>query len=139
MILTGDDYGEQERFKGLLAQEFEVKDLGPMKYFLGMEVARTKQEIVVPQYVLDLLKETGMSNCKPVTTPFEPKVSQYMHNPFKEHLEVVYRILRYLKKTPENGLLFKKNEERGDETFTDADWAGSIEDRRSTTGYCNKV
>ncbi|XP_062075662.1 uncharacterized mitochondrial protein AtMg00810-like [Humulus lupulus] len=66
-------------------------------------------------------------------------VSQYMYNPLEEHLEAVYKVLRYLKKTPGIGLLYKKNEERGVEAFTDVDWAGSIEDRRSTIGYCTKV
>ncbi|XP_062118913.1 uncharacterized mitochondrial protein AtMg00810-like [Humulus lupulus] len=66
-------------------------------------------------------------------------VCQYMHNPLEEHLEAVYRVLRYLKKTPGIWLLFKKYEERGVEAFTDADWVGSVEDRRSTTGYCTKI
>ena len=63
-------------------------------------------------------------------------VSQFMHSPYEKHLEAVYRILRYLKGTPGKGLLFKKNEKRGIEVYTDADWVGSITDRRSTSGYC---
>ena len=63
-------------------------------------------------------------------------VSQFMHSPYEEHLEAVYRILRYLKSTPGKGLFFKKNEKRGIEVYTDADWAGSVTDRRSTSGYC---
>lgn len=44
----------------MLAHEFEVKDLGELKYFLAMEIARSKAGIVVSQrkYVLDLLQET---------------------------------------------------------------------------------
>ena len=37
MMITSDDYGEQDKLKGVLAQEFEVKDLIPMNYFLGMK------------------------------------------------------------------------------------------------------
>ena len=40
-------------------------------------------------------------------------VSQFMHSPYEEHLDVIHRILRYLKITPEKGLFFKKNEQRG--------------------------
>ena len=45
-----------------MAKEFEIKDLGSLKYFLGIEVARSKQGIFISQrkYVLDLLQETGM-------------------------------------------------------------------------------
>ena len=42
-ILTGDDLEELGQLKGFSAQEFEIKDLGQLQYFLGMEVARTKK------------------------------------------------------------------------------------------------
>ncbi|RVW32553.1 Retrovirus-related Pol polyprotein from transposon RE1 [Vitis vinifera] len=66
-------------------------------------------------------------------------VSQFMHAPGPEHFEVVYRILRYLKETPGRGLLFKSRGHLQIETYTDADWAGSIVDRRSTSRYCSFV
>ena len=62
-------------------------------------------------------------------------VSQFMHSPSKSHLDVVYRILKYLKGTPGRGLLFQKNEERKVEVYVHADWAGLVTDRRSTSGY----
>lgn len=73
IILTGDDSMEIERLKSTLTMEFETRDLGQMKYFLGMEVARSKKGISVSQrkYVTDLLKETGMLGCKPSDTPIE--------------------------------------------------------------------
>ena len=52
--------------------EFEIKYLGSLRYFLGMKVARSKKSIVSQQkYILDLLKETGMSDCKLADTPVE--------------------------------------------------------------------
>nr|CAN70101.1 hypothetical protein VITISV_041740 [Vitis vinifera] len=54
-------------------------------------------------------------------------------------MEVVYRILRYLKVTPGKGLIFEKNQRRDIEAFSDADWAGSVQDRRSTSGYYTYV
>jgi Reverse transcriptase (RNA-dependent DNA polymerase) len=58
-----------------LGKEFEMKDLGQLKYFLRIEVACGAKEIVLSQrkYVLDLLKETCMLGCKPVVTPIEQK------------------------------------------------------------------
>ena len=76
IILTSDDINEMNRLKTSLAKEFEIKDLGALRYFLGMEVARSKKGIMVNQrkYILDLLKETGMSGCRPVETPIDPNV-----------------------------------------------------------------
>jgi len=59
-------------------------------------------------------------------------VSQFMHNPKEVHLQVVHRILHYLKATPGKGILFKKGSELLLEAYTDVDYAGSVIDRRST-------
>ena len=61
IVFTGDDLEEMGKLKNDLAKEFEIKDLGNLKYFLGIEVARSKDGIFIfeRQYVLDLLKETG--------------------------------------------------------------------------------
>ena len=48
-------------------------------------------------------------------------VSQYMHASCEEHLEAIYRILKYLKGSPGKGLFFKKGETRTIEGYTDAD------------------
>ncbi|RVW92973.1 Retrovirus-related Pol polyprotein from transposon RE1 [Vitis vinifera] len=76
IVLTGDDCNELEKLKGKLAEEFEIKDLEALKYFLGMEFARSKEDIFVNQrkYALDLLDETGMLGCKPAETPIELNV-----------------------------------------------------------------
>lgn len=73
MIITGDDIHEIENLKRRLHSMFKVKDLGKLQYFLGMEIARSKQGIFVSQrrYVLNLLKETGKLGCKPASTPQE--------------------------------------------------------------------
>ena len=47
IIITGSNEAEIQRLKGVLSTEFEVKDLRKLKYFLGMEVARSKEGIVV--------------------------------------------------------------------------------------------
>ncbi|KAM6556207.1 hypothetical protein CsatB_003226 [Cannabis sativa] len=66
-------------------------------------------------------------------------VSQFLNNPFEEHMDAVYRILRYLKGTPGKGLMFRKTLNKDLQIYTDADWAGSLTDRRSTSGYCSYV
>ena len=66
-------------------------------------------------------------------------VSQVMHSPHEEHFQVVYKILRYLKKTPRKGLLFKKRDHMSVEAFTDANWVRSVSEKRSTSRYCTFV
>ncbi|RVW75978.1 Retrovirus-related Pol polyprotein from transposon RE1 [Vitis vinifera] len=150
MVVTGNDPEERKALQNYLSREFEMKDLGPLKYFLGIEVSQSSEGIFLFQrkYALDLLQETGMSGCQPVNTPIEEAhtrpdlayalsvVSQYMHNPGEQHMNAVMRILRYLKNAPRNGILFAKNvNHQSIEVYTDADWAGALDDRRSTSGY----
>ncbi|RDY05095.1 Copia protein, partial [Mucuna pruriens] len=63
-------------------------------------------------------------------------VSQFMHDPKERHLQAVERILQYLKASLGKGLLFKKEGTLSMEIYTDADYAGSVVDRRSTSRYC---
>ena len=63
-------------------------------------------------------------------------ITQFMHSPKEAHLQVAYRVLQYLKGTPSKGILFKRNEGLVLEAYTDADYVGSIINRRSTFGYC---
>ena len=49
IIVTGNDEKEKETLKNCLAKEFEIKDLGRLKYFLGIEVARSQQGIFISQ------------------------------------------------------------------------------------------
>ena len=74
IILTGDDQEELLALKGKLSREFEIKDLGELLYFLGMEFGRSRKGIIISQkkYVLDLLKGTGMSGCRLADTLIDP-------------------------------------------------------------------
>ncbi|RVW12247.1 Retrovirus-related Pol polyprotein from transposon RE1 [Vitis vinifera] len=178
MVVTGNDPKERKTLQNYLSREFEMKDLGPLKYFLGIEVSRSSEGIFLSQrkYALDLLQEIGMSGCQPINTSIEEGlklcvepnqvstdkgryqrlvgrlmylaytrpdlayalsvVSQYMHNPREQHMNAVMRILRYLKNAPGKGILFAKNiDHQSIEVYTDADWVGAVDDRRSTSGY----
>ncbi|KAA0052345.1 Cysteine-rich RLK (receptor-like protein kinase) 8 [Cucumis melo var. makuwa] len=181
IVLSGDDQAEISQLKQRMGNEFEINDLGNLKYFLGMEVTRSKEGISVSQkkYILDLLTETGMLGCRSVDTLIEfncklgnsddqvpvdkeeyqrlmgkliylfhtrpdiffavSVVSQFMQAPYEEHMEAVKRILRYLKTTHGKGLMFRKTNRKTIEIYTDSDSAGSVVDRKSTSGYCTFV
>lgn len=162
-----------------LNDEFALKDLGDLHYFLGIEVSKVQDGILLTQekYASDLLKRVGMENCKPVNTPLSPseklsaydgellgasdstryrsivgalqyltltrpdisfavnKVCQYLHKPTTLHWTVVKRILRYLRNTVGIGLKIQRSLSMLVSAFSDADWAGCSDDRRSTGGF----
>ncbi|KAM1109444.1 hypothetical protein ACFX19_008957 [Malus domestica] len=83
-----------------------------------------------------------MLDCKPVDTLIEQNHRLRLfpdqvptHKEREAHMDVVTRILRYLKMAPGRGLVFSKNGHLNVKGYTNADWAGSIIDRRSTSGY----
>jgi hypothetical protein len=62
-------------------------------------------------------------------------ISRYMKNPTEMHLLAAKRILRYLQETRDFGLFYKKGEKLKLFGFTDSDYAGDQDDKRSTSGY----
>ncbi|RVW50044.1 Retrovirus-related Pol polyprotein from transposon RE2 [Vitis vinifera] len=178
IVITGSDQNGIQKLKQHLFTHFQTKDLGKLKYFLGIEIAQSSSGVVLSQrkYALDILEETGMLDCKPVDTPMDPNVklipgqgeplgdpgryrrlvgklnyltitrpdisfpvsvvSQFLQSPCDSHWDAVIRILRYIKSTPGQGVLYENRGHTQVVGYTDADWAGSPTDRRSTSGYC---
>ncbi|KAK2969735.1 hypothetical protein RJ640_015879 [Escallonia rubra] len=62
-------------FDSYLDQKFHIKDLGKLKYFLGIEVACSRSGIVICQrkYMLDILQESGLFGAKPSSFPMDSK------------------------------------------------------------------
>ncbi|XP_016207148.1 uncharacterized protein LOC107647592 [Arachis ipaensis] len=73
MIITGSDAEEIEKLRRNIFTDFEMKDLGRLKYFLGIEVLQSSKGIFISQrkYILDLLAETRMVDCKSIDTPMQ--------------------------------------------------------------------
>ncbi|RVW50800.1 Retrovirus-related Pol polyprotein from transposon TNT 1-94 [Vitis vinifera] len=149
IVITGSDQDGIQKLKQHLFTHFQTKDLGKLKYFLGIEIAQSSSGVVLSQrkYALDILEETGMLDCKPVDTPMDPNVklvpgqgeplgdpgryrrlvgklnyltitrpdisfpvsvvSQFLQSPCDSHWDAVIRILRYIKSTPGQGVLYE--------------------------------
>jgi hypothetical protein len=71
IVITGSSVQEINNLKEFLQQQFDVKDLGSLKYFLGIEITRSSSGILLTQrkYTLDLLSDYGLLGCKPAETP----------------------------------------------------------------------
>ena len=81
LIIVGDSAIEIDHVKGLLKQEFEMKVLGDLRYFLGIEIIRTSEGIWLSQrqYALDMLSKYGMADCKPIAMPLDVNAKLSAH------------------------------------------------------------
>ena len=178
IVIIGSDYDGIQKLKQHLFTHFQTKDLGKLKYFLGIEIAQSSTGVVFSQrkYALDILEETGMLDSKLVDTPMVPNVklvpgqgeslrdprryrrlvgklnyltitrpdisflvsvvSQFLQSPCYSHWDVVICILRYIKSTPGQGVLYENIGHTQVVGYTDADWASSPTNRCSTSRYC---
>lgn len=178
MIITGDDYDGIDSLKSELARCFAMKDLGLLRYFLGIEVAFSNKGYLLSQskYIADLFERARLTDNKIVDTPLETNaryspsdglplsdpglyrtvvgslvyltvtrpdianavhvVSQFVTAPTTVHWAAVLRILRYLRGTQFQSLLFSSTSSLELRAYSDADWAGDPTDRKSTTGFC---
>jgi hypothetical protein len=177
LIFTGNCEVMMLEFKSSMLREFDMSDLGKMRFFLGIEVLQNSDGIYICQrkYALEVLKRFGMMESKLVTSPIVPGfkvskngdgnivdetyykqlvgslmyltatrpdmmfatclISRYMTKPMQTHLQAAKRVLRYLKGTVNYGLYYKKGGDGELLAFTDSDYAGDEEDRKSTSGY----
>ena len=74
LIPRGDHDADMEHVKTLfLKKKFDMKDLGEVQYFLGIEIIRTPEGIwlLQRQYSLDMLSKYGMADCKPISMPLD--------------------------------------------------------------------
>ena len=177
LIYTGNDKSMFDDFKNSMMLEFDMTDLGRMRYFLGIEVIQSLDGIFVCQrkYAHEILGRFGMDKSNPVKNPIVPGtklskdeagtkvdetlfkqvvgslmyltatrpdlmygvslISRFMSCPTESHWLAAKRILRYLKGTTELGIFYKKNGCTNLVAYTDSDFAGDLDDRRSTSGF----
>ncbi|GKC78439.1 ribonuclease H-like domain-containing protein [Tanacetum coccineum] len=112
-VNIGNNEFEIDKFKKFLSSKFMIKDLGLLKYFIGIEVLENESGLCLSQrkYCLELLCEYGLLACKPAATPLQQNVvlshvdsdndNQHMHALLQSHSTVALRVLRYLKNAPE--------------------------------------
>uniref|UniRef100_A0A2N9FZ66 Reverse transcriptase Ty1/copia-type domain-containing protein n=1 Tax=Fagus sylvatica TaxID=28930 RepID=A0A2N9FZ66_FAGSY len=158
-----------------LSKVFELKDMGSLSYFLGLQIQRSTKGLTITQtkYAIDLLTKHNMAHCSPCKTPCVPhvrlsghcgqpiadvhayrslvgalhyltftrpgisfavhQVCQFMNAPSDIHFTAAKHVLRYLKGTLDHGLFYTPGP-ISLSAFSDADWAGDPNDRRSISG-----
>ena len=176
ILLTSNTLAFLDTLIHKLSSVFDLKYLGSLHYFLGLQVIRTPSRLYINQakYAQDLLKKHNMLDCKPASSPSCPntrlslhdgdplpdphayrsmvgalhyltftrpdisfavhQVYQYMSTPTTTHLAVAKRVLKYIRGTFNHGIEFTPGP-LSLSAYTDADWAGDLDDRRSTSGF----
>eukprot|EP00253_Pinus_taeda_P024640 PITA_24640 len=123
MLLVGNDKEIIQDLKTQLSSKFDMKDLSDTNYILGMEIKidRAKRKSGKPEEV-----------CR-------DNIAEVYVKTGKEYWTAVKRVFRYLRGTSDYGLCYQGRpgldrvlDIRG---FVDADWAGDLDQRRSTSGY----
>ena len=73
ILITGNDPASISATKKFLHSRFNLKDLGNLKYFLGIEVSTSKKGIFISQqkYALEIIEDVGLLGAAPITTPME--------------------------------------------------------------------
>ncbi|XP_074341823.1 secreted RxLR effector protein 161-like [Apium graveolens] len=142
-------------FKEHMMKAYEMSDLGLLHYFLGVEVTKKPEGILSHKRVVSekLSKDDGTSRVDNslyrslvgsllYLTATRPDImfaatllSRFMQNPSQIHFRAAKRILRYLQGTLDYGIYYKAGENLNLIAYSDSDWARSIDDMKSTSGY----
>ncbi|GJU95339.1 putative RNA-directed DNA polymerase, partial [Tanacetum coccineum] len=128
IIVTGNNKGTIDNIICQLGSAFALKDLGPLNYFLGIEIVPHVSGILLSQkkYILELLQSAGLSNCNPVSSPMVTSSSLSLDDSTAFSNPVKYRQVV--------GSLQYVTLSRPDIAFA-VNKAGDSDDRRSTGGF----
>ncbi|KAF5457496.1 hypothetical protein F2P56_021595, partial [Juglans regia] len=144
IVVTGNDDALLRDFIQRLHREFATKDLGPLSYFLGLEVSSSATGLFLSQakYAHDILARAQLLDSKPYLTITRldlayavNSVSQYMQSPTVDHFQAVKRILCNVKGTLHYGLSFSHSPPTSILAYSNVDWAGYPDTHCSTSGY----
>ena len=128
-------------------EKFGLKDAKPVTtpVCVGSKLTKAKED---DELVDESLYQSAVGSLQYLSTMTRPditfavsNVAKYSSKPTKEHWIAVKRILRYLKGSHNFGLLYRKSDCDTSKCigFSDSDWAGDLDDRRSTSGYIFQV
>ncbi|KAJ9553498.1 hypothetical protein OSB04_017543, partial [Centaurea solstitialis] len=155
IILTASSPDLVTRVISRLSSEFQMTDLGALSFFSG---SCCHSFFLGP--FSEIISRAGMNTCNPCSTPADTKsklpssgapyltftrpdisyavqqICLFMHDPREPHFNALKRILRYLRGTLSMGLFLRPSSIDRLVSYTDADWAGCPDTRRSTSWFC---
>ncbi|RVW47997.1 Retrovirus-related Pol polyprotein from transposon RE1 [Vitis vinifera] len=130
LIFIGNDELMFAEFKYSMKHEFDMTDLGKMRYFLGLEVLQKSDGIFISKkkYALEVLNRFGMDKSNSVFNPIVPGCKLVKD---EGGVKAAKRVLRYLRGTIDFRIFYRKGGDDELVAYTDSDYAGDLEDRRA--------
>eukprot|EP00253_Pinus_taeda_P022948 PITA_22948 len=139
MIITGDVDDLIRGIKRLMAQVFDMKDLGSLHYCLGLEVCKEPGQTFLTQgkQLVGIL--IYLTTTRPNLAYSVSVLSKFMSKPLESHWVAAKSVLRYLCDTVSCDILYADASDVSLAVFSDSDYAGNLDDRRSITGYAFNI
>eukprot|EP00253_Pinus_taeda_P035797 PITA_35797 len=136
LLIIGSSASAIATFKRALHDRFLMMDMGPLHFFLGLEISQDATSIKLSQakYARDLLERFRMTNYKIEPTPFLESALR-IEEPHELHWNSAQHILRYVQGTITFGVHYIGGTALNLLGFTNSDWAGDNIDRKSTSRY----
>ena len=128
-----------------LLDQFNMKDANPVKTPVDPAIKLTVSNDDCENFRKDIYQSAVgkllylSTRTRPDITFAVCNVARYCSKPNQQHWNAVKRILRYLRGTFDFGIVYSKSKIKTCEGFSDADWAGDCNDRKSTSGFCFKL
>ncbi|KAH0729323.1 hypothetical protein KY289_000511 [Solanum tuberosum] len=150
IVVMGSNNSQVYATIKLLGDRFSIKDLGPLHFFLGVEVIQHDHGLTLTQssFIADILSKFNMLDANSVIRSLQyltftqpdicfvvNKLAQFQHSPSTKHWQATKRLLRYLKGTITYGLHFKYGNSSQLLAYSDVDWGGIPDTRHFTSAY----
>ncbi|XP_021665139.2 uncharacterized mitochondrial protein AtMg00810-like [Hevea brasiliensis] len=107
----------------------------PMDYKLKLSTAETPL-IDALQYRKLVGRLLYLTSTRPDIAFVVQRLSQFMDKPYSTHLQAAHRVLWHIKASPGAGILFPTQSEFQLKAFSDSDWVGWVNARKSITSFC---
>eukprot|EP00253_Pinus_taeda_P035347 PITA_35347 len=135
LIITGSSAHLIDGIKQDLRRTFDMTDLRLLHYCLGVEVWQTENHIFLSQSKQLVGSLIYLTATRPDISFAVSYISRFMSAPKVDHWIAAKRVLRYVRGTSNYGLLYTRSSDPILSGYTDSDWTGSVDDRKSTAGY----
>ena len=129
----------QQKYANDILKRLKMESLKPIRTPVIERLELKKEgtgELVNPTYFKSIVGSLRyLASTRPDITYGVGIISRFMEKPYQSHLQAAKRILRYVSGTRDHGILYSYTDNFDLLGYTDSDWAGDTETRKSTSGY----